>query len=126
MKAILWTKYGPPEVLQLRELEKPVPKENEVLIKIVAATVTMGDCELRSLKLPPLIRLPMQIYIGIAKPHRITILGQELAGEIKAVGRKVSRFKVGDPVFAPTLFHLGAYAEYVCLPKSYPVLNRPT
>jgi NADPH:quinone reductase-like Zn-dependent oxidoreductase len=85
------TKYGPPEVLQLKELEKPVPKENEVLIKIVAATVTMGDCELRSLKLPPLIRLPMQIYIGIAKPQRITILGQELAGEIEAVGRQVSR-----------------------------------
>ncbi|MGB5844896.1 MAG: hypothetical protein WBG94_10660, partial [Anaerolineales bacterium] len=81
MKAIVWTKYGPPEVLQLKEVEKPVPKEDEVLIRIHATTVTAGDCEARSLKFPLFLSLPMRIYTGVRKPERITILGQELAGE---------------------------------------------
>jgi NADPH:quinone reductase-like Zn-dependent oxidoreductase len=123
MKAIVWTKYGPPNVLQLKEVEKPTPKDNEVLIKVYAATVTLGDCELRSLRFPIWLRLPMRLYIGFIKPKRITILGQELAGEIESMGREVTRFKKGDQVFAPTLFHLGAYAEYICLPETYPVLK---
>ncbi len=92
MKAIVWTKYGPPDVLQLKEVEKPAPKDNEVLIKIYAATVTTADCELRSLKTPILIRLPLRIYVGLRKPKRITILGQELAGEIEAVGKNGLHF----------------------------------
>ena len=123
MKAIVWTAYGTPDVLQLKEVEKPTPKEDEVLIKIHAATVTAGDCEVRSLKFPIWLRLPMRIYVGLRKPKRTTILGQELAGEIEAVGRKVTRFKKGDQVFAATFFSLGAYAEYVCLPETYPVLK---
>jgi len=76
MKAIVWTKYGPPDVLQLKEVEKPTPRDNELLIKIHAATVTAGDCEVRRLKLPFWIRLPIQIYVGFSKPKRITTLGQ--------------------------------------------------
>jgi NADPH:quinone reductase-like Zn-dependent oxidoreductase len=123
LKAIVWIKYGPPDVLQLKEVEKPTPRNNEVLIKIYAATVTAGDCEVRSLKFPVWFRLPMRIYVGLRKPKRITILGQELAGEIEAVGREVTTFKKGDPVFAATFFRFGAYAEYVCLPETYPVLK---
>src|SRR5215208_5609836 len=123
MKAIVWTKYGPPEALQLREVEKPTPRDNEVLIKVHAATVTFGDCEVRRLKLPLLISIPIRIYAGLIKPKRITILGQELAGEIEAVGRQVTRFKKGDPVFAATFFRFGAYAEYACLPETYLVLK---
>lgn len=123
MKAMVWTKYGPPEVLQLQEVAKPTPKDNEVLIKVQAATVTLGDCELRSLKLAFWLRLPLRVYLGIRKPTRVTILGQELAGEVEAVGKDVTRFKPGDPVFSPTMLRLGAYAEYICLPEKYPVLK---
>ncbi len=123
MKAIVWTKYGSPDVLQLREVEKPTPKEDEVLVKVHATTVIAGDCELRSLKVPIMYRLPMRIFLGFSKPKRVTILGQELAGEIEAVGRSVTRFKSGDQVLAATLLRLGTYAEYVCLPESYPVLK---
>lgn len=123
MRAIVWTKYGPPDVLSLKEVEKPTPKDNEVLIKVHAATVTMGDCEVRSLKIPIWIRLPMRLYVGLRKPKRVTILGQELAGEIEAVGNQVTKFKEGDPIFAATFFRFGAYAEYACLPETYPVLK---
>jgi len=123
MKAIVWTKYGSPDVLQLQEVEKPTPRDNEVLIKIYAATVTAGDCEVRSLKMPLWIRLPIRLYAGLRRPTRITILGQELAGEIEAVGKEVTRFKKGDGVFAATFFHFGAYAQYACLPGTSPVMK---
>ncbi len=119
MKAIVWTGYGPPEVLQLKEVDKPTPKDDEVRVKVYATTVLIGDCELRSLKMPILYRLPMRIFLGFRKPKRVTILGQELAGEIEAVGGKITRFKIGDAVIAATLLRLGTYAEYVCLPESY-------
>ena len=118
MKAIVWTKYGPPEVLQLRDVEKPIPKDNEILVKIYATTVTSGDCEQRGLKLSILYRLLMRLYIGFRKPKRITILGMELAGEIESVGKDVKLFKKGDQVFAATGFiGMGACAEYICLPE---------
>jgi NADPH:quinone reductase-like Zn-dependent oxidoreductase len=117
VKAIVWTNYGPPDVLQLREVAKPAPKDDEVLIKIHATTAFAGDSELRSLKTPIIYRLPMRIYVGWSKPTRITILGQELAGEIEAVGKDVKRFKEGDQVFGPPGFGMGAYAEYICLPE---------
>ncbi|MGD2155591.1 MAG: NAD(P)-dependent alcohol dehydrogenase [Anaerolineales bacterium] len=116
MKAVVWTKYGPPEVLQLQEVEKPAPKDNEVLIRIVATTVTAGDCEMRRLELPLMLSFPVRIYAGLLRPKRITILGQELAGEVENVGKKVNSFKVGDQVFGTTGFGFGAYAEYICLP----------
>ena len=120
MKAVVLTNYGPPAVLQVGEMEKPVPKENEVLIKIKAATVNTGDCELRRSDLPFLFWLPVRLYMGLFKP-RIKILGQELAGVIEAVGKKVKRFKIGDPVFCPTKMDKGAYVEYVCLPERIPM-----
>lgn len=117
MKAIVWSKYGPPDVLQLKEVEKPAPKDDEVLIRIYATTVTAGDCELRNLKLPFYFSLPMRVYVGFRKPTRITIPGMEFAGEIESVGKKVTRFRQGDQVFGASGFGLGAYAEYKCLPE---------
>ena len=116
MKSMIWTKYGPPDGLQLKEIDKPTPRDNEVRIRIVATTVTAGDCEMRSLKIPILFRLPVRIYMGFRKPRGI-ILGQELAGEIESVGKDVKLFKKGDQVFATTGFGFGAYAEYKCLPE---------
>jgi NADPH:quinone reductase-like Zn-dependent oxidoreductase len=117
MKAIVWTKYGPPDGLQLKEVEKPTPKEDEVLIRIYATTVTSGDCETRSLKFPLMLGLAMRIYVGLRRPTRIKIIGQELAGEIEVVGKDVKQFKEGDQVFAALGFGMGAYAEYKCLPE---------
>ena len=117
MKAIVWTEYGPPDVLQLKEVEKPTPKENEVLIRIYATTVTAGDCEQRSLKLQIWYRLPMRAYVGFKRPERITILGMDLAGEIEAVGKDVKLFKVGDQVFGSSGVGFSANAEYICLPE---------
>lgn len=124
MKAIVYTKYGSPDVLQLKEIEKPVPKADEVLIKIHAATVTAGDCEIRGFKFPISFWLPLRIMLGLIKPRK-TILGQELAGEIVAIGGEVTQYKKGDEIYAPTLGHLGAYAEYVCLPETYPLASKP-
>lgn len=118
MKAIIWTNYGPPEVLQPGEVEKPTPKDDEVLIRVHAATVTAGDCETRRLKLPMFMGLPMRLYVGIRKPTRITIPGMELAGEIEAVGAGVTRFQAGERVFGTSGFRMGAYAEYICLPEN--------
>ncbi len=125
MKVIIWTAYGPPEVLQLQELEKPIPKENEVLIRIHATTVTAGDCEMRSLKMPLMLGIPMRLYAGPRKPTRIKIIGQEFAGEIEAVGKEVKLFKQGDQVFGSTGFGTGAYAEYICLPETPQEMDGP-
>ncbi len=124
MKAVIATKYGPPDVLQLRDIPKPRPKDNEVLINIHAATVTAGDCEMRRFDMPLFLWLPLRIVMGIFKPRK-KILGQELAGEIQAVGKNVTQFKKGDRVVAPTMFRMGAYAEYICLPAKYPIMVIP-
>jgi NADPH:quinone reductase-like Zn-dependent oxidoreductase len=117
MKAIVYTQYGSPDVLHLKEVEKPTPKDNEVLIKVRATTVHVGDTIMRSFNLPVsgLERILGRLYLGIIKPRR-TILGMELAGEIEALGKAVTHFKVGDPVIASTVgANLGGYAEYKCL-----------
>ena len=115
MKAIVWTKYGSPDGLQLREMARPTPKDNEVLIKVQAATASQADTELRRLKLPILFAIPLRLYIGFIRPTRITILGTEFAGEIESAGKDVTLYKPGDQVFGYTGLGMGTYAEYMCL-----------
>ncbi|MGG0334366.1 NAD(P)-dependent alcohol dehydrogenase [Priestia aryabhattai] len=124
MKAMVCTKYGKPDVLQLQEVEKPIPKENEILIKIYATTVTSGDCRVRSFNSPLLLWLPMRIVLGLRKPRK-SILGVELAGEVEEVGKNVTRFKKGDQLFAMTGMKFGGYAEYICLPEKGTIAVKP-
>jgi 2-desacetyl-2-hydroxyethyl bacteriochlorophyllide A dehydrogenase len=124
MKAVIWTRYGPPDVLQLREVEKPIAKRDEVLVKIAASSVFAGDCEMRRFDFPISFWLPLRLMFGIFKP-RIRILGQELAGQIEAVGKDVKQFRKGDLVFAPTEASFGAYAQYICLPAKHAISIKP-
>ncbi len=117
MKAIICTRYGPPEVLQLREVEKPTPKDDEVLIKICATAVTASDIFIRGSQIPIQFLIPMRLYLGLTKP-RMSIIGLVLAGEIESTGRDVKRFKTGDQVYGLTGFGLGAYAEYKCMKET--------
>ena len=127
MKAIVCTKYGSPDVLQLKEVRKPIPKDNAILIKVHASTVTSGDCRIRSFTYAPWFRPFGLLMFGIRKPRK-GILGDELAGEIEAVGKDVQIFKIGDQVFgASSEFGFGGTnAEYKCLPEKKLVALKPT
>ncbi|MDR4924904.1 NAD(P)-dependent alcohol dehydrogenase [Peribacillus simplex] len=124
MKAMVCTKYGSPDVLELKEVAKPTPKDNEVLVKVHAATVASGDIRVRSFNSPFLLWLPMRIFLGLRKPRK-SILGVELAGEIEETGRNVKKFKKGDQIFAMTGMNFGAHAEYTCLPEDAAITMKP-
>jgi NADPH:quinone reductase-like Zn-dependent oxidoreductase len=123
MKAITYRRYGPPEVLQLEEVEKPIPADDEVLVKLHAATVFTGDCEMRGFKFPPSFWLPLRLFIGIVRPKR-PVLGQEFSGVVEAIGKDVTRFSAGDAVFGPS-GGWGAYAQYICLCADKPMIHKP-
>src|SRR5688572_21113599 len=116
MKAIICTRYGPPEVLQAADVPEPVPLDNEVLIRIHATTCHIADVRVRGAMVPLSMQLPFRLYMGILKPKR-EILGMELSGVVEAVGNAVGRFKAGDAVLAFSGFALGAHAECICLPE---------
>lgn len=130
MKAVICTKYGPPEVLQLREIEKPTPKDNEVLVRIRATTAHIGDTKIRRFE-PGLGALRdfffkplMRFMIGFRRPRK-KILGMEFSGDVESVGKNVTKFKPGDKVFASTEFRLGSYAEYCCIPEKAAIALKP-
>jgi NADPH:quinone reductase-like Zn-dependent oxidoreductase len=123
MRAIVCEKYGPPEVLQLRDVARPIPGPDEVLIRIKATTCHVGDVRIRSADVPWTLQLPFRLYMGLLKPRQ-PILGMELAGIVQATGSAVGRFAVGDAVLAASPFRLGGYAEYICLPAAAPTVKR--
>ena len=125
MKAIAYTKYGPPDVLQIKEIEKPKPGDNEILIRIHAVEAAKADCEMRGSRFAvKWFWLPMRIAMGVITPRK-QILGGYFAGTVAAVGHTVSKFRQGDPVFGTTRLRFGAYGEYVCLPASYTIVPKP-
>jgi NADPH:quinone reductase-like Zn-dependent oxidoreductase len=125
MKAIICTKYGPPEVLKTVNIDKPVPKENEVLIKIIATTVTSGDCRVRGFNVPASFWLPAKLSLGFFRPKQ-PILGSELSGIIEAVDKNVQKFKIGDKIFAATGHNkMGTYAEYKCMDEKGCIALKP-
>lgn len=126
MKAIVYKKYGPPEVLHIAEVDKPVPKANEILIRVHAAEATKADCEMRSFHFPvKWFWLPLRIAMGIRNPKN-PILGGYFSGVIESVGADVSRFKVGDSVFGAAKLKMGAYGEFLCLPENYTIASKPS
>jgi NADPH:quinone reductase-like Zn-dependent oxidoreductase len=125
MRAVVYSEYGSPEVLQLKEVGKPVPGDDEVLIRVHAAEATKSDCEMRCSKFAvKWFWLPMRIALGVNKPKR-QILGGYFAGELESVGKDVSKFKIGDRVFGAAQLRLGAYGEYMCLPTNYTIVPKP-
>jgi len=124
MKAVVYEKYGPPDVLEFKDVEKPTPKDNEVQIKTRATTVTSGDWRARTLQVPVGFGFFARMFFGVSRPRQ-PVLGSELAGDIESVGKDVSRFKVGDPVCAFTGARLGCHAEYKCMPEDGAVALKP-
>jgi NADPH:quinone reductase-like Zn-dependent oxidoreductase len=125
MKAVTYNRYGPPEVLTLEEVEKPIPADHEILIKVRAVEVTKGDCEMRSFRFAvKWVLLPLRLVLGVRKPRR-KILGGYFAGEIEAIGKDVTGFSIDQPIFGAAQLRLGAYAEYLALPASYTLAEKP-
>lgn len=122
MKAVICTKYGPPEVLQIKETEKPVPGENEILVKVYATTVSAADFRVRSFTVPISFWLPARFALGLTKP-RNSVLGMDFAGVVEAVGKDVTKYKVGDPVFGLMGHQFGCYAQYLCLSEDWKLVG---
>ena len=126
MKAIVYNKYGPPDVLQVDEIETPKPKDNEVLIKVHSTEVTKADCEMRSFNFAvKWFWLPLRLIVGVFKPKK-NVLGGYFSGEIECVGKNVTKLVVGDKIFGSTQMRFGAYGEYLCLPDSYTIVKKPS
>lgn len=126
MRAIAYTRYGPPDVLRLQEVEKPVPADNEILIRVRAAEATKSDCEMRRSRFAvKWFWLPMRVAMGVTRPRK-QVLGGYFAGEVESLGKNVTKFKTGDPVFGSAGLRLGAYGEYLCLPDSYTIVPKPS
>lgn len=124
MKKIVISTYGPPELLQVIDVEKPVPRDDDVLIKVLATTVSSGDVKLRSFDVGAMYWIPMGLYLGFRKPKR-QILGDDFSGVVESVGKDVDQYKPGDPVFGTVGMAVGAHAEYVCLPESGSYAHKP-
>ena len=124
MKKVIWTEFGSPDVLKIGEAEKPVPGNREILIKVMATSVTLGDCEMRSLALPWAFKIPIRLMMGVTKPRGFT-LGQEFAGIVQEIGKDVTRFKVGDEIFGQTGITMGAYSQYMTLPEKSIISKKP-
>lgn len=125
MKAVVHTRYGPPEVLEIREVETPVPVDDRLLIRVHAATVHTGDCEIRRFQIMPFFWVPLRLLWGVRQPRGTKILGQEVAGVVQAVGENVTRFKPGDEVIATTGMGMAGYAEFVCLSEKRAMVRKP-
>lgn len=125
MKAIMYEEYGSPDVLQLKEMDKPVPRDDEILIRVHATSVTSADCRVRSLNAPTGFGLIMRLVLGVKGPRQ-AVLGSELAGMVESVGKNVRKFQVGDLVFAFSDFAMGCYAEYKCMPENGAVVPKPS
>ena len=124
MKAALCTRFGPPEVLQIAEMEKPVPRDGEILVKVHATTVTTADCRVRGFKVPPAFWLAAHLALGLTRPRR-PILGSEFSGEVQGVGKDVKLFRKGDQVFGSTMHGFGTYAEFICVPEDGWIAIKP-
>ncbi len=124
MKAVICTKYGTPEVLQIQEVSKPLPNDNQILVKIIATAVNSGDVRLRSLDVKGFLKVIMRLVLGISRPRK-PILGIVFSGIVESKGNKVSKFKVGDKVFGMTGFKFGTYSEYIAVNQNSNVLEMP-
>ena len=125
MKAVVCTNYGPPEVLLITEIEKPVPNHNEVLVRVHSTTVTAADYRVRSFDVPVCFWLPARLELGLRRPRK-PVLGMEVSGKIEAIGKDVKTFKKGEKVFAATLQSFGGYAEFICIAEDGPIVIKPT
>jgi NADPH:quinone reductase-like Zn-dependent oxidoreductase len=125
MKAVVCPRYGPPEVLRVQEVNRPVPGRGEVLVRTHAAAVTVSDCYIRGFSVPAKFWIPMALAVGFPRP-RNPVLGMALAGEIEAAGPEVTRFRKGDRVFAHTMLRRGAHAEYTCVPEAGAIARMPS